>query len=334
MTVQVDLVLPGLFNLPAMDFNADGTSRELTALNSLLRFGHKQPNNFHDIDAMLGNCLGMDDSKKIPFASAFTKEQTAEQSGNEILFRGVHLKPDLRNAFVIPLNENGNYQEDITLLINDLKELFKQDCNVSDLGNGLWLMHSNLCQLPDHYPHYLSIVGRKVDQYIEQSRSALPWYQLINEMQMFLHSHEVNQNRLAKGQLPINSLWCWGAGSFQMPQHQKHVWYCDDVLIQAYARKAGILDQPLKNIMLADICEDALVVDFSLLHALKSVNDQDAGSLLVEIEKNILQPLLKAVKSGKVELHLRAGHDFDLLITRQSLMKFWRRATSIVDWLE
>ncbi len=333
MAVQVDLALPGLFNLPAADICADGVSIKLPALDTLLRFGHKQDNRYYEIDGILGDCLGMDDSKKIPFASAFTNDKTAGQSGNRILFRGVHLKPDLRNAFVVPLNENEAYQDDISFLINDLKGLFKLDCDIEDLGNGLWLMHSNLCQPPDHYPHYLSIVGRKVDQYIEQSRSALPWYQLINEMQMFLHSHEVNQKRLANGQLPINSLWCWGAGSFQMPQRQKRIWYCDDALVQVYARQADILDQPLKNITSADFSEDALIVDFSLLQALKSTDELNSRALLTKVEENTFLPLLKAVRKGKIDLHLRAGHDFDLLISRQSMLKFWRGTTQFIDWL-
>ena len=334
MAIQVDLVLPGLFNLPATGISADSIKKELPALNTLLRFGLKQHNHFHDIDDILSDCLGMDTNSMLPFASAYATELSTEQSSNNVLFRGIHLKPDLRNAFVIPLAENEELQNDLSHLINGLKPLFKEDCDISDLHNGLWLMHLKLCQPPNHYPHHLSIVGRKVDQYIEQSRKALPWYQLMNEMQMFLHSHEVNQKRLVNGQLPINSLWCWGAGSFREPKRQKHIWYCDDSLMQSYARRAGILDQPIKSIAQADFYQDALIVDFSLLQALKSVDVQDLALLLMETEKNILQPLLKSVKKGKAELHLRAGSDFDLLLSRQSMFKFWRSTTNYFDWLE
>ena len=334
MVVQVDLVLPGLFKLPATEIDVENFGNDFPALNTLLRFAHKQPNSFHDIDAVLSDCFGFEQSTKIPFASAFAKDKSAEQSGNDVLFRGVHLKPDLRNAFVMPLDENDRYLKDIDRLINGLKELFKEDCDIVDLGNGYWLMRSNLCQPPVHYPHYLSIVGCKVDQYIEQSRSALPWYQLINEMQMFLHAHEVNQKRQTDSQLPINSLWCWGAGDFLPPQLQKHIWYCDDNLMQAYGRRSGILDQPVKNIALADFYQDALIVDFSIMQALKSTVDQDPSSLLAEIERQIFKPLLKAVIKGQVDLRLRAGYDFDLLLTRRSWLKFWRRKINPADWLD
>jgi len=334
MTIQVDLVLPGLFNLPAVDLNNINFSDDFPALNTLLRYSHKQTNNCHDIDAVLSDCLGFDQATKIPFASAFAKDKNDDQTGNDVVFRGAHLKPDLRNAFVMPVDDTDDYQDDIFLLINDLSDLFKQDCDISDLGKGYWLMRSNACQPPLHYPHYLSIVGRKVDQYIEQSRSALPWYQLINEMQMFLHAHEVNQKRQSNGHLPINSLWCWGGGSFLPPQRQRQIWYCDDHLMQAYGRRSGILYQPVKNVALADFYQETLIVDFSIMQVLKSTVDQDPGSILAEIEMQIFEPLLKAVKKRQVDLRLRAGYDFDLLLTRRSLLKFWRRKTSPGDWLD
>ncbi len=333
MAIQVDLVLPGLFKLPATEIDVERFNNDFPALKRLLRFANRQPNNLHDIDAMLSDCLGFDPSTKIPFASAFAKGKSAEQAENEVLFRGVHLKPDLRNAFVMPLDENDEYLEDLNILINDLGELFKQDCDTKDLGSGYWMMRSKICQPPAHYPHYLSIVGRKVDQYVEQSRSALPWYQLINEIQMFLHAHEVNQKRQINGQLPINSLWCWGGGSFLPPQRQKQIWYCDDNLIQAYSRRSGIRDQPLKNIAHTDFYQETLIVDFSILQALKSTIDQDPGSLLSKIEMQVFKPLLKAVTKGQVDLRLRAGGDFDLLLTGRSMLKFWRRTTSLTDWL-
>jgi hypothetical protein len=34
----------------------------------------------------------------------------------------------------------------------------------------------------------------------------------LNELQMLLHEHPVNQTREARGELPVNSLWLWGGG--------------------------------------------------------------------------------------------------------------------------
>ena len=39
----------------------------------------------------------------------------------------------------------------------------------------------------------------------------------LNELQMLLHAHPVNQAREARGELSVNSLWLWGGGHRPAP---------------------------------------------------------------------------------------------------------------------
>ncbi|MDH5353993.1 MAG: hypothetical protein OEY09_06055 [Gammaproteobacteria bacterium] len=332
MASRVDLVLPGLFNLPSAEIDPDIVSRQLPSLNHLLRFGHQQSNNLFEMDSILADCLGLDGFQILPFASAFAGEKDAGQ-GNHLLCRAVHLKPDMRNAFVIPLHETAEEFDHIDILINDLGDLFKPDCDLTKIDDGLWFMRLRECQPPSHYPHYLSIVGRKVDQYIEQSRTALPWYQLMNEMQMFLHSHEVNQKRLLNGLLPINSLWCWGAGEFIQPQSTQKHWYCDELTLKAYAEKSNIEQSPVSVLAHTDLNDDSLIVDLRLLDALKSPDAEDLSEILLRLESELFKPLLNRIKSGQVHLRLRAGHENDLSISSASRFRFWKKNTGLIDWL-
>ena len=64
-------------------------------------------------------------------------------------------------------------------------------------------------------PHYLSVLGKKISSYLQQARVNLQWYKLLNEMQMFLHQHPHNQQRLLEGQLMFNNLWCWGSADLR-----------------------------------------------------------------------------------------------------------------------
>ena len=331
-TGQVDLVVPGLFQLPGHELDANFLARQIPSLNRMLRFASPVSNSLVDFDSILADCLGLENSQGIPFASAFIDQQSAEQAGN-VLFRPVHLKPDMRNAFALPLEINQEIENNISIIIKDLSELFKVDCDITELGDGLWLMRLKQCRPPQHYPHYLSVVGRKVDQYIEQSRSSLPWYQLINEMQMFLHSHALNQQRLLDGKLPINSLWCWGAGEFLDPKVRHTIWYCDDEVTRRYADKAGINHQPVSAVCKSEIAGDVLVIDLSILKALKSSEASDLQALLASLETSLFSPLVRAVKTGKVSLRLRAGHETDLILSRISSLKRWRNAVSLADRL-
>jgi hypothetical protein len=62
----------------------------------------------------------------------------------------------------------------------------------------------------DHVAEPLSAVaGRRMDSELEDKTSTL--HRWLNEVQMFLHLHPVNEQRAAQGKPAINSLWLWGA---------------------------------------------------------------------------------------------------------------------------
>ncbi len=41
---------------------------------------------------------------------------------------------------------------------------------------------------------------------------AAEWMRVLNEVQMALHDHPVNRARAKRGEVPVNSIWLWGAG--------------------------------------------------------------------------------------------------------------------------
>jgi hypothetical protein len=55
-------------------------------------------------------------------------------------------------------------------------------------------------------------VGRDIDPLLPQGDDAMRFRAELNELQMLLHEHPVNQAREARGELPVNSLWLWGGG--------------------------------------------------------------------------------------------------------------------------
>ncbi|MGE5471494.1 MAG: hypothetical protein ACM3X0_11915 [Bacteroidota bacterium] len=119
-----------------------------------------------------------------------------------------------------------------------------------------------------------AIAGRRVDG--ELNGSALPLTRWLNEVQMFLHGHPVNEQRQATGQPAINSLWLWGGGRLPeqlstaftdlwsdnplaaglaqvtgTPRHQRPA-TLTDFLPQAGERPLVILDQLLPRVLYED----------------------------------------------------------------------------------
>jgi hypothetical protein len=327
---QVDLVVPGLFHLPINEFDTKFLSGQLPSLNLLLRFGRRVPNKLFDFDSVLAYCLGFKPSQKLPFASAFVEVDAANQS-EYLLCKPIHLKSDGQNLFALPLEQCDEVESDIAELINDLNNEFKQNCEITELAEGHWLMHSKQCQPTRHYPHYLSIVGRQVDQYLEQSRDSLPWCQLMNEMQFFMDSHAINQKRLLEDKLLINSLWCWGAGEYIHPHRRLEYWFCDDPILNQYVEKADIMRHPLSAILETGKLGDSVCIDLRLLQALKVSPSSDMQGLLAEFEDITLAPLLGLVLSGEIQLRLRSASEADILLTRSSVLKIWRKPTTLAN---
>jgi hypothetical protein len=70
-----------------------------------------------------------------------------------------------------------------------------------------------LDKLPDIETLPLSqAAGRDVRGMLPAGPEAARWHQVLNETQMLLFAQPVNEAREARGELPINSLWFWGAG--------------------------------------------------------------------------------------------------------------------------
>ena len=60
-----------------------------------------------------------------------------------------------------------------------------------------------------------TVDGQRPDDWMPargEDEDADDHYRLLSEIQMSLHEHEVNLNRLEAGQLEVNSLWIWGGG--------------------------------------------------------------------------------------------------------------------------
>lgn len=59
------------------------------------------------------------------------------------------------------------------------------------------------------------VVGRNVDAWLTDDAAVRLVRRLQNEVQMLLHTHPINERRVAQGLLPVNSFWLSGCGVAQ-----------------------------------------------------------------------------------------------------------------------
>ncbi len=328
MSASIELIIPGLFKLPLHEFDSGFLGRELPALNYILRYATRVNNQVYEFEPMLTESLGLSGIQCLPLAHAY-RDKSSTGDAAHLLCQAVHLKPDMRSAIVLPLDNTKETKDDINLIINDLNNIFNVDCYIKAVSDRLWLIHLKQCEAPDNYPHYLSVLGKKADQYLEQSKQRMPWYQLINEIQMFMHAHEINQMRLKKGLLSINSLWCWGGG--QLPElHSKYIhWYTSDDALNRFADKLGISNSELEAFGDKDVRNHAICIELSILETLKSVRDENLKLLLSRLEQQLFKPAIHRVKSQWCSLKLRAGYRYDFILSAFSSIRFWKQPQSL-----
>lgn len=60
---------------------------------------------------------------------------------------------------------------------------------------------------------FAQVCGRNIAAHLPQGSEASRWHQILNEMQMLLYTHPVNDARKARFLAPVNSFWISGTGT-------------------------------------------------------------------------------------------------------------------------
>jgi len=194
-----------------------------------------------------------------------------------------------------------------------------------------------LHQAWDHDALPLSAVaGRRMDGELPSQGGNGRLRQWLNEVQMVLHGHPVNEQRQAAGQPAVNSLWLWGAGQLAgapaAPAPYTEVW-TGQPLARGLARAAGIPDQPPAAglaALLAHAAPDShpLVIADDLLAPTFYEDSAAWLAALARLEADWFAPL-RAALGGKIsELTLIAPTIYGQLtwrLTGADRWRFWRR---------
>ena len=83
------------------------------------------------------------------------------------------------------------------------------------------------------------VVGRTIDSWIPRAGAAKTVRRLQQEMQMLLYTHEVNEERVRGGLLPVNSFWVSGTGALPDSHRQAPP---SGLQITHYLRDAALLE--------------------------------------------------------------------------------------------
>ena len=184
--------------------------------------------------------------------------------------------------------------------------------------------------------------GRSIDALLPRGADASTWRARLNDVQMLLHNHAVNEQRESAGALPINSVWLWGGGNLAsaVTAPFNSVW-SGDPFAAGLAQAARIAARPLPEDAAALLRAGASAgVNLLLLDRLRAAAQYgDAHAWregLAQLERDWFAPLLEALRQervGMLSLHaLGPAGALSVEITRGDLRRFWRRVQPLVEY--
>lgn len=226
-------------------------------------------------------------------------------------------------------------------MVESINAHFRGSFTIFPLHPARW--YAKLPAAPDMSTTPLEAVrGRPIGLALPAGPEAMSWHRLMNEAQMLLHDHPVNAAREERGELPVNSLWFWGAGSMPQPDAAPfQLVAADDPLIRglALASCARAQSLPATAESWLDSAPESGVAMVALDALASAALDADGGEWqqrLEELESGWFGPLLAALKTGRLgmlTLHLYGqGCQLQVEATRADLRHIWRRAKPLASY--
>jgi len=204
-------LIPHLFPTKHL-LKAAAPDLNLPALQALLVRGNRQPCPADGVEAALCEALGIDRQQDWPLAP-ITLAADGGEARDAYWLRAdpVHLRV-MRDRIVLADSDVLSLsREEADALAAAIGQHFGDDLNPLPLHPRRWYLRFPMA--PRLITTPLSVaVGRDIDPLLPRGGDAMRFRSQLNELQMLLHDHPVNQAREARGDLPVNSLWLWGGG--------------------------------------------------------------------------------------------------------------------------
>lgn len=344
----LDLLLP--FGLVQQQLGADLLrvlqAPALATLLSRSRFGQGgfRRHAFHELSRALpheawsaqrfGLSSGLQTDSSPPLAAGALRAYGLEaEAGFWFVVQPIHIHVARDHLVLTDLRQMQLDEAEARRLFEVAQGLFEQDGKQLLYGNATtWFARADdWNELQTTTPD--AACGRSIDIWTPKGKNELRWRKLQNEVQMEWFSHSVNEERQARGQEPVNSIWLWGgapaaAGAAAHPAHPYAAAFNLPAQMAAYRAGSGAQYQDcgVQQVIAAAPAHGLLVLD-TLVEAAVASDWSYWLERMHALEQDWFAPLLQALRAGKLDrLNLICSNSTQLVETSASsasLKKFW-----------
>ncbi len=290
----------------------------LPRLDLVLARGKREAAAQTDMESLLCGEFGIPRQRDWPIA-AISLSAAGGQAGEDFWLRAdpVHLRIERDRVILTEIPEPG--PEAARLLCEALGAHFGEAFAPRPVRPDAWVVRIAEERGISTTPLSLA-AGQHIDPLLPAGENAGEWRKLLNEVQMLLFSHPVNQAREARGELAINSVWLWGGGRLPQVGQCARSLVCDQPDWRALAQHAGAKPDMLPKKWSPDVPGEALVILDAPQRHLRRGDFESWLTAMRDFEQNWLAPLLAA------------GHSFELVDPLQGMKLVWRSAYRWKFW--
>ncbi|HXW75375.1 MAG TPA: hypothetical protein VEK10_11240 [Steroidobacteraceae bacterium] len=177
-------------------------------------------------------------------------------------------------------------------------------------------------------------IGSDLAEALPQGAAAAALRRLVAEIEMWLHAHPLNEARQQRRELPVTTLWLWGAegqalartaGAARPPLPLA---YGRDAWLEGLWRLEGdtwrTLPAHLEDVLAESQAERGLIVA-QVAAALQGSPQSSAADALARLDERFIAPALAALPRGRLARAVLVVNDVRVALGRTSRFKLWRR---------
>jgi hypothetical protein len=264
-------------------------------------------------------------------ALALANGLTAAGPGSWCVAQPVHFAAGLDHLRLAPLAQASLAEEDASTLGALVSSHFSNgELTVAAFVKGAWLLRFDRSIDCSTQPPG-AVVGRNVHDFMPAGRDGARVRSLMNEIQMLLHEHPVNQRRERARQLPVNGWWIWGFGDGMAgaPGAGVNRWrlHSDDLWLRAVWSALETDAGDFTTFGSDTPSGDTLI-------ALSQPPAERTEDSLTAVDAGLLSLLASNVRAGTIRsVDLFAGST-TLRVDSSARLQFWRRPAALSRWFE
>lgn len=327
----MQLIVPYLFPSARLIETAAQDLR-LPAFETLLARGHLDTCVAEGVEAQVCTALGITRQQDYPIAP-ITLQSDGGDAATQYWLRAdpVHLRVMRDRIVLASPDELRLTQPEAEALAHSIGEHFGPAFSPQILHPARWYLR--LDQPPRLHTTPISLaVGCDIDPLLPQGKDAMQFRTQLNELQMLLFEHPVNQAREARGELPVSSLWLWGGGCLPAMSKTMTALYSNDAGVIALGRYCSAEARPLPSHFLERLPgEDSLIVLDQLKEAGQYGDALGWREAIIELERDWFAPLLTQLRWRPAAVRITdPAMGQTLALNRFDYWKMWHRRRALI----